>query len=304
MSDDVLIVSDSPDVLDKVSKVVQASGFDAVQARSPADAAMIIRAEEPQVIVYDATSPKLSHRDAVATLTLALPAWQVPVIALTTDAATTQDLPDYFKVFDVVPHPFTPAEISARLKAAFRTKRFQDELQQAALLDPATSLLNRPAGEQRLKEEISRSIRYGRSLALLLAKITGDPLEPEVEEIGRIARRHTRLSDAICRYEFDSLLFALPETGPFGAARVAQNLLKLFDTNMESILEAGKELRDSGEIPTIGVAFGAAGFVEGDTPESLLERVTNALDLALESTNSKIVIARRDPSGSVRFVYV
>jgi two-component system cell cycle response regulator len=304
MSDDVLIVSDSPEVLDKISTVVDACGFDAVKARSPADAAMIIRAKEPHVIVYDATSQKLSMREAVATVTLALPAWQVPVIALTEDTVTIRDLPDYFKVFDIVPHPFAPSEVSARLKAAMRTKRFQDQLQEAALVDPATSLLNRPAGEQRLKEEISRSIRYGRSLALLLAKIVGDPLEPEVEEIGRISRRHTRLSDAICRYDFDTLLFALPETGPFGAARVAQNLLRLFESNMDSILALAKDLREPDDQPQLDVNFGAAGFVESDTPESLLERVSQALDLAIQDENSKIAIARRDPSGAVRFVFV
>ncbi len=303
MSEDVLIVSDSPEVLEKVSAVVEASGFGALVARSPADAAMLIRAENPDVIVYDATSEKLSLRDAVATVTMALPAWQVPVIALTPDSVTMRDLPDYFKVFDVVPHPFSPSDISARLRAAMRTKKFQDELREAALLDPATSLLNRPAGEQRLKEEISRSIRYGRSLALLLAKVTGDPLEPEVQEIGRIARRHTRLSDAICRYEFDTLLFTLPETGPFGAARVAQNLLRLFDQKRDSILEAGKGLREEGEVPELEVRFGAAGFVESDTLEALMERLGAALDRAVHSQDSRIVIARRDPSGAVRFVH-
>lgn len=304
MGDEVLIVSDSPDVLDKISSVVKASGYEALLARSPADAAMVIRAEEPQVIVYDATSEKLAIREAVATVTLALPAWQVPVIALTKDTATIKDLPDYFKVFDIVPQPFSPVEITARLKAAIRTKRFQDQLQEAGLVDPATSLLNRVAGERRLKEEISRSIRYGRSLALLLARITGDPLEPEVHEIARISRRHTRLSDVICRYEFDTLLFALPETGPLGAARVAQNLERLYEANQEAIVAAGKELREPGERPEIEVFFGAAGFVEGDSPDSLVERVSRALELAIESETSKIVIARRDPSGAVRFLHV
>ena len=304
MSDEVLIVSDSPEVVEKVSSVVEASGFDTLIARSPADAAMLIRAEEPQVIVYDATSEKLAMREAVATVTLALPAWQVPVIALTLDTVTIKDLPEYFKVFDIVPQPFSPAEISARLTAAIRTKRFQDQLQEATLVDPATSLLNRVAGEQRLKEEISRSIRYGRSLALLLARITGNPLEPEVREISRISRRHTRLSDVICRYDHDTLLFALPETGPFGAARVAQNLERLYESNKETILGAGKDLREPGDRPEIEVFFGAAGFVEGDTPESLIERVSRALDLAIYSQESKIVIARRDPSGTERFVYV
>ncbi|MER3454293.1 MAG: hypothetical protein C4318_03940 [Acidimicrobiia bacterium] len=304
MSDEVLIVSDSPEVVEKVSSVVEASGFDTLIARSPADAAMLIRAEEPQVIVYDATSEKLAMREAVATVTLALPAWQVPVIALTLDTVTIKDLPEYFKVFDIVPQPFSPAEISARLTAAIRTKRFQDQLQEATLVDPATSLLNRVAGEQRLKEEISRSIRYGRSLALLLARITGNPLEPEVREISRISRRHTRLSDVICRYDHDTLLFALPETGPFGAARVAQNLERLYESNKETILGAGKDLREPGDRPEIEVFFGAAGFVEGDTPESLIERVSRALHLAIDSQESKIVIARRDPSGTERFVYV
>lgn len=304
MGDEVLIVSDSPAVLDKVAAVVEASGFGAVQARSPADAAMIIRAEEPHVIVYDATSQKLAMQEAVATVTLALPAWQVPVIALTEDAVGIKDLPDHFKVFDIVPHPFAPSEMSARLKAAMRTKHFQDQLQEAALLDPATSLLNRPAGDRRLKEEVSRSIRYGRSLALLMARITGGPLEPEVHEIGGISRRHTRLSDAICRYDFDTLMFALPETGPFGAARVAQNLVRLFDSNKDVILASAKDLRDPDDRPELEVFFGAGGFVETDTPESLVDRVSQALELAIESENSKIVIARRDPSGTVRFVYV
>ncbi|MER3521592.1 MAG: hypothetical protein C4317_05105 [Acidimicrobiia bacterium] len=138
----------------------------------------------------------------------------------------------------------------------------------------------------------------------MLARITGNPLEPEVREISRISRRHTRLSDVICRYDHDTLLFALPETGPFGAARVAQNLERLYESNKETILGAGKDLREPGDRPEIEVFFGAAGFVEGDTPESLIDRVSRALHLAIDSQESKIVIARRDPSGTERFVYV
>jgi two-component system cell cycle response regulator len=304
MGNQILIVSDASEVLEKVVPVVRAEGYEVKVARSPSDAAMMLRAEQPEVIVYDATVPHLASAEAVGTVTLAMPTWQVPVIALTQNAASPDQLPDYFKVYDVVPHPFAPLELSARLKAAVRTKRFQDQLREAALVDPATSLLNRAAGEQRLREEISRSIRYGRALALLLLKVFGEPVEPEMQEIGRITRKHTRLSDVVCRYDLDTLMLALPETGPFGAARVAQNIQRLVESNLQSILESSRQLRGPGEPPRLSLAFGTAGFVEGDDFDSLMDRARKALEIAGSSEDTNLVIARRDPLGTVRYVKV
>lgn len=304
MGDKVLIVSDAPEVVQKVQPVIEEAGFSTAVVRTASDAAMVIRADNPEVIVYDATSSNLANRESVGTLSLAMPTWPPPVIALTPDTATPGDLPEYFKVYDVVAHPFAPSELTARLKAAVRTKRFQDQLREAALVDPATSLLNRPAGEQRLREEISRSIRYGRALALLFMTVLGDPVEPEVQEIGRITRRHTRLSDVVCRYDFAQLMLVLPETGPFGAARVAQNLQRLVGSYSETIAECAAEVRGGAPPAELSLAFGAAGFVEGDDDASLLERALGALGLAIEAPDTNLVIARRDPSGAVRFVKV
>jgi PleD family two-component response regulator len=64
-------------------------------------------------------------------------------------------------------------QISDQISSLAKVENLTNEVYKLAALDPLTGLYNRRSGEQRLLEEISRALRHGRPLTLLLLDLDG-----------------------------------------------------------------------------------------------------------------------------------
>jgi two-component system cell cycle response regulator len=114
-------------------------------------------------------------------------------------------------------------------------------LEQLALTDPLTKVLNRRALNERLQAEMERVRRYNTTVSLLLIDIdhfkkindthghlVGDEA---LVEVAALLQRVVRAVDVVARYGGEEFMVVLPETGPTGAAAFAERLRELFESH-------------------------------------------------------------------------
>ena len=112
-------------------------------------------------------------------------------------------------------------QISHQIESIAQVQTMTAEVYRLAALDQLTGLYNRRSGEQRLTEEIGRSLRYGRPLTLLMIDL--DNLKEVNDKLGHAAgdlmlrsfadrlQRAIRGSDLAVRLGGDEFMVLLPE---------------------------------------------------------------------------------------------
>ena len=143
---------------------------------------------------------------------------------------------------DYLIKPVNQAELLARINSGIRVlelekslKSAHTEIKQLSITDPLTGCYNRVYLNQRFEEELSRAIRYGQSLSVILADIDhfksvndtyGHQVGDEVlKAFAQTLRRLRREKiDWIVRYGGEEFLIVLPETGCEGTIKMAERL--------------------------------------------------------------------------------
>lgn len=112
-------------------------------------------------------------------------------------------------------------------------------LEQLALTDPLTAVLNRRALTERLAAEMGRVKRYESEVSLLLidldhfknindnyGHLVGDDV---LMEMAALLQNAVRAVDIVARYGGEEFVIALPETGAVGAERFAERLREVIE---------------------------------------------------------------------------
>ena len=147
--------------------------------------------------------------------------------------------------------------------------------------DAPTGLHSRWALERRLIEEIERSRRYGRPLALIVIRIDSssgpdkraepDPGQAVLRGIGEAIRSSGRKIDFAARYSHDSIAILAPETSRRGAEALAARFTK--GLSRISLSDEGKTFRAK-----LSLSWGIALLPEdGTTVSELLDVVEGQL---------------------------
>ncbi len=140
---------------------------------------------------------------------------------------------------DVLPKPFHPAELVARLSLQLKVKRLQDELriknatlERMSSVDALTGVRSRRYAMELLRVEFLRSRRYGSPLALVMADLDhfkavndahGHPVGDAVlREIGARLQESSRATDVAARYGGEEFLVILPRNDAEGARVMAE----------------------------------------------------------------------------------
>ncbi|MBI4004062.1 MAG: response regulator [Candidatus Omnitrophica bacterium] len=112
----ILIVDDTKDVLQVVSRRLQSWGYEAITAESGEDGLRIAEEQLPHLILLDVMMPKLKGREVCARLKANPKTHKIPVIFL-----TALGLADHVKAGmdlgadDYIVKPFEPAELKDRI---------------------------------------------------------------------------------------------------------------------------------------------------------------------------------------------
>lgn len=171
-----------------------------------------------------------------------------------------------------------------------------------ALLDELTGLANRRGMEQLLAEEVTRALRHGRPLSILMADVDhfkkindtyGHRAGDEVlRELAKLVADNLRSIDKAARYGGEELLVVLPETATAEAQHVAERVRSAVAQHAFLV-----EPEDS-EPPLslkVTASLGIASLpLNAHSPERLVEIADRALYDAKHQGRNRVVVA--DPT--------
>ena len=193
--------------------------------------------------------------------------------------------------------PFDEIELRARVRAALRTKRLQDMLEQQSFLDGLTGLWNRAYLDRRLESELNVAERYGRPLSVVMA---------DVDNFKRINDTHGHLfGDVVLQGIAESLSASARRSDIVARYGGEEFGVLLTDTNLKSAIYVSERLRMSvegrryaarNEVVRVSASFGVACTeeVEGRlSPELLLQAADRALYVSKEAGRNCVHLFRR-----------
>jgi two-component system, OmpR family, response regulator RegX3 len=118
MAPRILLVEDESSIADPFAKLLRREGFEAVVARTAAEALERARAVEPDLVLLDLALPDGDGRDVCRTLRATS---SVPVIMVTARGTETDKIVGLeIGADDYVVKPFSAAEVIARIRAVLR----------------------------------------------------------------------------------------------------------------------------------------------------------------------------------------
>lgn len=202
----------------------------------------IIEREIPDLILLDVVMPDLSGYDVCRKLKSDPRTQDIPIIFVTgLSDEEDEEVGLSMGAIDYIIKPYKPAVVEARVSNILRlqamSKALRDsneELQRLATTDPLTGIANRRHFLSQANIEISRSLRGGHEMALVMIdldrfKQINDTYGHDVGDKALIATVETlqkslRDSDVLGRFGGEEFAMYLPETGEEGAVLLANRL--------------------------------------------------------------------------------
>jgi two-component system cell cycle response regulator len=299
----VLLVEDSAAIRALVRRMLVAGGHTVVEAAGGAAALAVCRERQPDVVLLDVEMPEMSGWDVLAAMKADPDLRDVPVVFLTGRSDTT-DMVDGLRLgaHDYLRKPCEPTELLARVQAAARVKRLQDELRhrnedldRISRTDALTGLRNRRHVEEYLVKLTSLARRNAEPIAVLVIDIdhfksvndshghdAGDVVLREVA--GRMLGS-VRLEDMVGRWGGEEFLVVLPNTAAEGAAELAERLRQV-------VAETPCRLAD-GDAVQVTISVGCAASLMDDAGR-LVRSADAAMYEAKESGRNRVVMAASD----------
>jgi diguanylate cyclase (GGDEF)-like protein len=285
----LLIVDDEAEVCGVLTGVLAAKGY-TTESETRATCVMDrLRRHPYEVVLLDLFMPDLSGIQLLEQIKQEFE--DLPIVVLTGkgDLATAVEALQA-GASDFISKPVEGGFLDLRIQRAIEL----EHARRLAKLDGLTGLYNHRFFQERLGEEIKRSVRHARPLALLLLDVdhfknfndthghmTGDAV---LREVSRLLLESSRVEDVVARYGGEEFAMILPETASEGAEVFASRVRRVFESKR---LEEGGLPRDT----KITVSIGVAGWTAESTPESLLRAADQALYRAKREGRNRVCVA-------------
>lgn len=247
----VLIIDDNPNDRAMFSRYLKQAGFIVEATGNYIEAIGTASKKEVDCILLDSRMPEISGIEVLKRLKSDAQLKFIPVIMLT----GLEEERDVLKGLesgadDYLGKSSSSEIIVARVKAAIRVKKLQDELKEVSMRDSLTKLYNHGYFRDALCKEFHRAKRYGRNMACLMLDIDyfkrvndgcghlfGDKV---LAEIADCIKKCVRESDILARYggeEFSILLIESDYQKSFVVAEKIRNYIESheFEGNNVSI---------------------------------------------------------------------
>lgn len=312
----VLVVEDDPIMLALLESMLIAAGHTVSAARNGVEAMHQVERQHPQLVISDWLMPQMDGITFCRKLRASDELRNVYVIILTAKESA-DSLVEAFEAGadDYLVKPLTPKLFFARLRAAQRVVRLQDELafdreqllrfshelalsnerlQRLALTDALTELPNRRFAMERLEQEWALSQRGERALACMMVDIdhfksindrfghqTGDDA---LKYVANTLRQSARTQDVVCRFGGEEFLVICPDTDIEAAYLCAERL---------RLNVAGLILKNQNSSITLTVSIGLAEKTDGfASMEDLLVRADECLYAAKQAGRNRTVFEK------------
>jgi two-component system cell cycle response regulator len=287
---------------------LESEGYSVVEANDGQTAIDLCHQYPPDVILLDIEMPGLNGHQVLAHLKADADLKDIPVVFLT-GRTGTEDIVSGLRAgaHDYLKKPFEPAELTARVGAAVRTKDLQDRLRtqsaefdRMSRTDALTGLYNRRHLHEQLRQLGSSSLRHGHGLAVVMLDIdffkrVNDSIghqggDDVLKEFTRRLLAMKRDEDVAGRWGGEEFLLVLPQTDTAGAMAVAERI--------RSAVAA--EPFDLGDRTLAVTVSGGCATGTGDSTDGLVLRADAALYEAKAAGRNRVVADLHDDAASAQ----
>jgi two-component system cell cycle response regulator len=296
----VLVAHRDPSLRAGARALLESVGASVGEAGARREAAELVRAEHPHVVLLDHTLDGERGSALVRDVAGDPELLGVAVVLLHPGADVDEVCAALAAgAVDVWTSAGVGAELIARVRVAYRSRQLLDlalrrysDLEDLAYRDELTELPNRRGASRQIDVLISRARRHGHQLALLL--IDADRFKAVNDKHGHAVgdvvlrdlaarlRERVRREDVVGRWGGEEFVVALPETTPDGAAAVAEALR---DGISRSPITADDASLD------VTVSIGVAAWT-GEELDDLVDRADRALYAAKAAGRDRVVLER------------
>lgn len=296
----VLAIDDSPDTHELLDIWLSPEGLSVHSALTAADGLRLVCVLRPDLVLLDVDLPESSGFEICHRLKSDSATAEIPVIFLTGATRTGDKVRGLdLGAVDYVTKPFDPHELRARVRAALRTKRYQEMLSRRAQIDGLTGLRNRAYFDECLRRELDAGRKHRTPVSLVLVDIdhfkrlndtAGHPFGDRVlQQVGELLARVTTPGATACRYGGEEFAIVLPGTPIELAFRYG-----------ESLREAVAELQPMSESGPVAITLSGGVACTEEWPETsppvpgeMLETADRALYVAKSTGRDRIVAFTR-----------
>lgn len=198
------------------------------------------------------------------------------------------------------------AQVEASKKEIATLKSRMEAVRQESRVDSLTELANRRAFEEFIASTVRDAEVDGKPLCVLMCDIdhfkrfndtwghsTGDQV---LRLVAALTKSNIKGKDLAARFGGEEIVIVLPDTHLSDALKVAEQI--------RTSIEAKKIVKKSTGTPLgqITVSIGAAKFIRGDTPQSLLDRADVHLYAAKQSGRNRVAWILRNSVDENRMV--
>jgi len=266
----ILLAEDNPISRRVLENILVNEGFNVTAVENGKEALKLFKKKFFPIVLTDWLMPEMEGTELCRAIRKENPRGYVYIVLLTARDSQNDIIAGLEAgADDYLTKPANRAELIARLKNGLRIlnlekslKEANEEIRNLSITDPLTGIYNRGYLDERLPQEIKRSIRYKRFLSLILCDI--DHFKSINDRFGHIAGDKVLIGFARCivdsirdqidwsaRYGGEEFLVVLPETDFVGAKHLSERLRVVVSKQLHSI--------DKEKIH-ITASFGVTGF--------------------------------------------
>jgi two-component system cell cycle response regulator len=294
----VLVVDDSLVVRAVLRGLLEEQGYQVVEAADGETAINACLAEPPDVVLLDIEMPGLNGHEVLARLKSEETLKDIPVVFLTSNSSMDEILRGLRGgAHDYLNKSFDEPELVARVAAALRVKKLQDELvrrseelDRTSRTDVLTGLYNRRHLEEQLRNGVATAVRRDEPLGVLLFDLdhfktvndtyghrAGDQV---LIEMARRMEGELRAGDIAGRWGGEEFLVILPNTDLAGTVEAGE---RIRDIVASDTFTAGDDV-----IP-VTISGGGASDIDA-SDEALVHRADNGLYEAKDRGRNCVVV--------------
>ena len=288
-----------------IQQVLQVNGHEIVQAANSETALQLLREGELRFIIADRANTDIDEKQFIKNVREAKPPYYIYILLITAKLQDNDITTPRTGADDYLRKPIIPVELKSRVHIGERILSLGDNLVQAkdtldnsAMFDTLTNVLNQKAFLASSRGELERARRGQTALSLIAFDIDnfksindrhGENIGNDVlTVIAQGIREKSRPYDGIGRYEDDTFLLILPGVIGADAERIADRILKGITNTDISLLDG----------TAIHVSV-SAGIVSS-------ARITAAteMDALIDHAKEAVAIAKRAGGNQVHMIFV